>query len=171
MIMRGLRAFLLLTGLWHSSCRLVWVEVIRPAGAGFVLARWLAGDGRDSFNTPAAPSWIPAFACLQQAGRAATGVLGGLFRPICTPRSLQADYSVTVKIRLRTYIRLCVGESLSPGLNENRAPVALSCLRAFKPRRVSQRFRGRSNLLLHIFIATYGGYVLLLSQTGRYSAP
>ena len=68
MIMRGLRAFLLLTGLWHSSCRLVWVEVIRPAGAGFVLARWLAGDGRDSFNTPAAPSLDSGFR-LPAAGR------------------------------------------------------------------------------------------------------
>ena len=35
-----------------------------------------------SFHIPAGPSWIPAFACLQQAGRAATGVLGSLFQTL-----------------------------------------------------------------------------------------
>ena len=38
----------------------------REAGMTFSLQ---AGQGLHALNTPASPSWIPAFACLQQAGR------------------------------------------------------------------------------------------------------
>ena len=46
-----------------------WNPVTQPHSRVAGMTSLQAGDDRHALNTPASPPWIPAFACLLQAGR------------------------------------------------------------------------------------------------------